>query len=581
MTQPSQLRRTLATVAVENLRATTALCLQTVKAPSLLVAAALCLQAATALACAPALVSDDPELILTGGVVYPLGPSDRAVRAIAIRGDRVLAVGDDEEIRALAGEATQQMELDGAVVLPGFRDAWIDPEALGRWEATELDLRLTSTLEEVQAMVRNAAGALPPSSWLIGWGWDENRWPEPRLPSREQLDAAVGDRPVVLYHRTGDLAWLNSAAVATVDLEGDAPPGGRVLRRDDGTPSGVLVGNALAKLEDALPPVTADQRREWILAGLQRAAASGLTTVFTAPVDRVAAEQYALLVRQELMPLRVELRLEPDAVSVAPPSGSSGGLLNVRAVGVRLDGAVPARLAAVDKPYADDPGRGLLLNGAQPLAGAAQAARAAGLPLDLQFHGDRAATLALAQLGEPNTMLVGLDLLPSGGLEPIRAANCAVAIVPLRFANDVYWLDQRLGSDATGRVHRWREIAAAGIPLLTASDAPAYPLRPLAGLATTTTRSDIDGYPAGGWHPEEKLGRSVALRALVGPEASGAEPVLAPGAAADLVVWSEDPLAGPPEALLRAEALLTIVAGRVAFTRPLMGLPMTAEPDGE
>ena len=154
-----------------------------------------------------------------------------------------------------------------------------------------------------------------------------------------------------------------------------------------------------------------------------------------------------------------------------------------------------------------------------------------------------------------------------------------VAVVPLRFSHDIYWLEQRLGPERIERAHRWREMVTSGMPWSIASDAPAYPLDPVEGILALSTRRNADGYPASGWYPDQGVGRSLALRATVGPQGLAADAVLSPGAPADLVVWSENPMA--PEAnddtLRRAEVLLTIVAGRVVYSRALVDLPMNGE----
>ena len=126
-----------------------------------------------------------------------------------------------------------------------------------------------------------------------------------------------------------------------------------------------------------------------------------------------------------------------------------------------------------------------------------------------------------------------------------------------------------LGPQRARRAHAWSDLAGAGVSFSFASDAPAYPLRPLAALAAALTRQDAEGYPAGGWNIAQSLPQGRLVRALVGDSRG-----LVPGAPADLVVWSEDPVTSGPDALRRAQALLTIVAGRVAYSRALVELPM-------
>ena len=530
-------------------------------------------------ACAPA-PSDDPGLILTGGTIYPLGASDDPVAALAIRGATLLAVGSDEEIFQLAGRYTQQMNLESSVVLPGTYDAWIDLEALGRWESVALDVRLASSVAEVQAMVRNAAGTASADRWVIGWGWDENNWPTAVLPDRTMLDTVTAERPLVLLHRNGQSAWLNSAGLASLPsatLASSAP--GTVMRGPGGEPTGIIAGPALAALTDVLAGTPAE-RSAWLGDGGRYVASRGITRVASAPVDAVTADALLTLESQGLLPLRVDVRLTPQAASAYPGSElerriNESRLVAVSAVGLRLDGPLAARLASVAAPYQDGAAAGLPID-EDAIRAAVSASANAGLPLHVQASGDNAvgaAVAAIAATNVPGGMVIGFDLLPEEGAD--GAAGLGVAIAAARFADDIYRLDALLGPARARRAHAWSDLAAAGASLSFASDAPAYELRPLASMAAVLTRQDAGGYPAGGWNPSQTVPQTRIVRALVGaPMADVA--VLVAGGAADLVVWSEDPLTAEPAALRRAEALLTIVAGRVAYSRPLVDLPMSA-----
>lgn len=532
-------------------------------------------------ACAGA-PSDDPELILTGGLIYSLTDNNEAVPALAIRGDSILAVGGNAEIFALAGDYTQQMRLEGAVVLPGAYDAWIDLEALGRWNAADLDVRLASSVEEVQAMVRNAAGAAtrPDIDWVIGWGWDENDWPAPLLPDRGALDATGVNRPIALLHRNGRSAWLNSAALAalpplSVEALADQEADG-ILRDAAGEPVGVLVGGALDVLYGVLAG-DADARASWLADGARLAAATGITRAATSPVDVAVIESLLKLESRGALPLRVDVRLAPATVAAYSAANLSrrveaSNLVRVVAVGVRLDGPLSSRLAAISQPY-EDGTPGPAPSSEDALQAALDAGRDAGLPLHLHASGDVSIGLALTALDggrAPGGAIIGFDLLPPEDLQDLSGLQ--VAIAAGRFARDIYWLDRVLGPQRAQRAHAWSDLAAAGVSFSFASDAPAYALRPLAALAAALTRQDAEGYPAGGWNIAQSLSQGRLLRALAG-DSQG----LAPGAPADLVIWSEDPVTGGPDALRRAQALMTIVAGRVAYSRALVELPMGSE----
>ena len=523
-------------------------------------------------------VSNYPELVLTGGVIYPLGDSNDPLPALAIHGDRVIALGNNAEILELAGPYTQQMNLEGSSVLAGTYDAWIDLEALGRWSSTSLDVRLASTIEEVQAMVRNASGTNTASEWIIGWGWDENDWPTPRLPDHSALDAVTTDRPILLLHRNRQSAWLNSLGIASLPSVMNAVNPDTMASVANNQTTGIVSGSSLDTIVDVLAG-DATERAIWLGEGARHAASRGITRAGTTPVDTETIEALLKLEYQGLLPLRVDIRQTPRAALAYRGSNlerqvQESALINVTAVGLRLDGPLASKLAALTAPYEGHTTTGNPTN-TSVVSAAVAASNKVGLPLHVHASGDRAMNTALNAIAESDVaggMIIGFDLLPKEE-GAVRAAGLNVAIAAARFSNDIYHLDELLGIERAARAHAWSDLVAAGAILSFASDAPTYELRPLATMATALTRQDVSGYPAGGWNASQIVSHTRLIRALIGnPGDSTTE--LVSGSAADLVVWSEDPMTDDPVALRRAEAMLTIVAGRVAYSRALVDLPM-------
>ena len=525
--------------------------------------------------CAPP-VSNDPDLILTSGVIYPLGDSNDSLPALAIRGDRVVALGSNDEILQLAGPYTQQMNLEGSSVLAGTYDAWIDLEALGRWSSASLDVRLASTIEEVQAMVRNAAGTNTTSEWIIGWGWDENDWPTPMLPDHSALDAVTTARPILLLHRNRQTAWLNSLGIASLPSVMNAVDPHTMIPMADNQTNGIVTGSDLEAVAKVLAG-DATERAIWLGEGARHAASRGITRAGTTPVDSTTVEALLELEYRGLLPLRVDIRQTPRAALAYPGSNlerqvQESALISVTAVGLRLDGPLASKLAALTTPYEGQTTAGGPTNAAA-VSAAIAASNKARLPLHIHASGDRAIKIALdtiAKSGIAGGMIIGFDLLPKEE-GAARAARLNVAIAAARFSNDIHHLDEILGTERAARAHAWSDLVTAGALLSFASDAPTYELRPLATIATALTRQDVSGYPAGGWNTSQTVPQTRLVRALIGNPRDGTAELVS-GSAADLVVWSEDPMADDPGALRRAEAMLTIVAGRVAYSRALVSL---------
>lgn len=515
------------------------------------------LLATVSVGCAPAAM-EGPELILTEGQIR-LGDLRQPVAALAIEGHRVLASGSVAEIRALAHDDTQEMALEGAAVLPGLMDAWVDLEATGRWQAG-LDVSAAVSAREVLALLR---GARPDEGdWIVGRGWDETLWPDPTLPHRGALDE-LGDTPVLLYRKIGDVAWINTAALEAADLPDDEVEG---LGRDAaGDPTGIVSGAALAALERHLPPASRAQRREWLESGARVAAAAGITTAITAPTDRTALELLGEIAAAGDLPLRVQVRLRNDQWPPEPSRDSSGdSMVTVRGLGVHADGPFRPPLAATHEAYGPAATRGPGPD-REAIAASCARAREAGVPLDVMAHGDRAITTALEacpELAGGTGWLVGADLLPPSVPETVR-----VVALPLRMAHDLYWLDGYLGTERGASAHAFRDWLASGRLVGLASAAPEHAIDTTAWLRALSTRRDSDGYPLDGWHPGQRISVGDSLRVATRQPASPPDTPLA-----DLVIWSADPF-DPEVAPGSLRVMVTLVGGRVVYSRPLVDVP--------
>ncbi len=496
-------------------------------------------------------VDPGPDLILTGGHIYPSAEATESLAALAITGDRIVAVGTDEQVRALTTDYTQEMNLGGATVLPGFHDAWVDLEAVGR-RLDMLDISLAATSRELQTRLRTAAADR--SGWTIGWGWDEAMWPSGEIPGPDLLDAIIDARPVLLYRRIGRIAWLNRTALEATDTADE------VLRDPAGNRTGLLTDAALQRAEAAIPVASADQRRGWLTSGLQSAAAAGFTSVSTAPLDATAFGHLAELAEAGDLPIRVRARLRPTATLPEPPETDDS--LQLTAIGLEIDGPLGLRLAAISSPYADTP----QVRPPAPTAALSLACDRAtdlGLPLDTHLRGDAALMAVGACAAAANGLVVGADILPPLGDLDARQ----VAIVPHRMAHDMYWLAERIGAQRTAAAHAYRDLARAGKLVALASRAPSFPLDPMGALWIMNRRQDLQGYPLDGWNAPQRLSVRDSLRVAIAARMLGTSG-LTVGAKADLVIWSDDPFDDDAE-LSNTRAMVVLVDGRVIYSRPV------------
>lgn len=526
------------------------------------------------------------DLVLHNGRVVTLidpEPSPPPT-AVALRSGRIDFVGDDAGALALAATDARVIDLHGAVVVPGLCDAHAHLYGLGTALA-QLDLRGTASPEEAAERVRAAAAAAAPAAWIEGRGWDQNDWPVKEFPHRALLDAAAPAHPVLLRRVDGHAAWANARALALAGVGPDTPDpeGGRILRDEDGRPSGVLIDNAVDLVRDAIPrPGRAEIRRRVLLA-VEHCLERGLTAVHDAGATNDILDVYRELAQNGQLRLRLYAMLEDDDATLERwlPTGpylSPDGMLAVRAVKLYADGALGSRGALLLEDYTDDPGnRGLQLTPAERLEDVASRAGRAGFQVCTHAIGDGANRLVLDLYerllpeagGEAARWRVEhAQILDQAELPRFARLGVIASMQPVHCTSDMDWVPARLGQRRSRLAYAWKSLLDAGARICFGTDFPVEAADPLPGLYAARARAHADGTPAGGWLPAERLDGRTALRLYTagGAYAAFAEERLgrvAPGMLADLTVLSGDPTAVPPSELAALRVVLTVVGGRV------------------
>lgn len=526
---------------------------------------------------------DRADLILRHGVFYPGGIEG----SLAVRGGRIAYLGPDAGAEALRGPATRIVELSGRAVTPGLIDAHSHLAGLGA-ALEQVDLTGAATYAEVVRRVREAASQLPAGSWVRGRGWDQNLWPEKQFPFHAELSRAVPEHPVWLTRVDGHAAFLNAKAMVLLGLDRSVkdPDGGRFLRDAQGELSGVLVDNAMDAAGSRLPaPSQADLERQLGKAA-RHCLALGLTTVTDMGVGAPEIAAYQALHARGELPLRAAVFLTDQEGLLASwfargPQIDPAARLLVRGVKLYADGALGSRGAALVEPYHDDPGNlGLQVSSGEHLESVARRALAAGFQVAVHAIGDRGGLVALdaleRALGGPRPAarfrLEHAQVLRLHDLERMARLGILASMQPTHATSDMPWAPDRLGPQRLAGAYAWRKVLAAGGRLALGSDFPVEPADPRLGLYAAVTRQDLQGRPAGGWLPAEKLTREEALRGFTADAAwslflDREVGALSPGMRADLVVYGRDPMRVPEAEIPRVEIDLTLVDGRVAYER--------------
>ncbi len=503
----------------------------------------------------------------------------RFAEALLVDDDRVVAAGAVEEVRRSAPTGTEVHDLAGGFLFPGLIDTHLHLLEIARMRSS-LDVRGIRSFGALAERVR-AWGRDHPQGPIVGAGWEAEQFAEGRTPDRELLDRAAPDRPVVLYHTSGHSALVNGAALAAVGLEATAPdpPNGRIGRRPDGTPNGLL-------FEDAMRPVgvyvSAEHPPDPATLGsaLESLPALGLTTVAamnTGPAETRLLRALADGTRPTPR-VRVYVRLarlsEFPARELTPPDPLGRfGVIGVKAF---TDGVFGTRTAWLSEPYADRPEEsGVPVGGEDELAQAIADAAARGLAPALHAIGDRAVSRALRLVAPwigktpAPARLEHAALTPPSLLGELDRIRPALVVQPGFVWSDA-WLGERLGRPRARWAYAFRSLIDRGHLVAGSSDAPFDPLDPFRGLTALRRRRDPAGRSANP-APEEALSAEEALVVYTvnGGRALGEDDIgrLEPGARADLVVAD----APDAERTLQGGAAgvqETWVSGRRVYARP-------------
>ncbi|HEY0840496.1 MAG TPA: amidohydrolase, partial [Vulgatibacter sp.] len=400
-----------------------------------------------------------------------------------------------------------------------------------------------------------------------------------------RLSAAFSSRPVSLSRVDGHALFANAEALrrAGIDRNTPDPAGGRIVRDEEGEPTGVLVDAAMEILRRAIPPLTDGDRERLVLDALCACSETGLTAVHDAGMDAATLAVVERLDADGRLPLRVYAMVEGSdeaALSRWLARGPHhGNRLTVRAVKLYLDGALGSRGARFCEPYDDDPSnRGLELLPAERLQELLPRIDRAGFQVAMHAIGDAANALALDSLvacgigRASRPRIEHAQVMRLSDLPRLAAIGAIASMQPAHCTSDMAWLPSRIGARRLPGASAWRTLLEAGVPLAFGSDFPIEPPDPRKGLYAALTRQDEEGRPPGGFFPEERLGVLEALRAYTqgGAFASFEEERagrIAAGMRADFTVLGADPRAALHRGILDAPLLATIVGGELVVDR--------------
>ena len=533
------------------------------------------------------------DLIVTNGRIYS-GTDGKLAEALAIRGNKILLVGSNRTVKRLRRAQTTMVDAHGAAVLPGFNDSHIHLLS-GGLALSELDLAGATTLDAVKSAIGDYATAHTDREWIVGRGWIYDSFDG--LPTRQQLDALVPDRPAYLTAYDGHTGWANSLALKLggITRKTHNPTNGTIVKDPrTGEPTGALLENAMDLMDAALPHATRDTKLGALRSAIARAQSFGVTSVQNASGSPDELDLYGSLRDSGELDLRVYNALSADATlseadldrfDAVRKKYPDDPLLKAGAVKLVVDGVVESHTAALLAPYTDKPTRGLPNYTPAQLNRIVTLLDRRGWQVLIHAIGDRGVRMALdafevAQAANPppargrRHRIEHIETIDPADVPRFAKLGVIASMQPLHSnpAPDLMSLwSKNLGPERSSRGWLYGSLLKSGARLAFGSDWPVVTLDPRLGLHVATTRTSPEGLPDGGWLPGERLTLPQALNAYNAGAAFASfddqrKGTLAPGMLADVVILSSDIFA-PDAKVLDSHVAVTIFDGRIVYDR--------------
>ncbi|MEM7728619.1 MAG: amidohydrolase [Pseudomonadota bacterium] len=578
-------------------------------------------------ACSPDAFVPDTRLVVGAEFVTLDGREAPPPEAMLIEQGRIAAFGPEDRLRA-RHPGVVVTDLSGRTVLPGFIDSHAHVRAFGL-DAAKVDLTGAASVRDMVSRIRAQRPDMAAGAWIVGKGWgasalnvegDEAPVDGPvGGPVNGLLNAAFRDNPVVMESLDGSATLANAAALRAAGITDDTPDpeGGTILRGPDGRATGLVLARAQDLLRAAMPAPDLEERKDAIVAGLERLAAAGITAVHELAMGAADVDAFRALADDGALPIRVVGYLDGSDMEATADGLAAGPLddpldrLDIRGIFVPHDGDLGPRTALLVAPYTDAPGstRPAERVSLARIEALAEKAKRTGFQMAVQATGDAATDNVLgaferrlagsetqtgaetdAETGAETETGIGAEtdhrwriegaqLVRRGFAARAAALGVVVSMQPNRAAADMAWLEARVGPRRIRRAHAWRDVLDGGARLVLNSGVPEGPWRPMQTLHVATTRTQADGTPpegsdSGGWRPGQAVSREAALRAMTagGAYVAFQEDTLGTlemGKWADFVVLSDNPLTAPDVRDITVEA--TYVAGEPVGTSHTAG----------
>lgn len=546
------------------------------------------------------------DLLVLGGKIYTVNDQQPLVEAVAVRDGKIAFAGSEREARSYEGTKTKVIDLHGKVMTPGFIEGHGHLMGIGYGEL-ELDLMAVKSYEELVEKVRQAVARSEPGQWIVGRGWHQEKWdhlPEKMVKgfqTHHLLSAISPDNPVFLWHASGHAGIANAKAMEIAgvnqlsiergqgDFSGD---GGEIIRDELGNPTGIFSERAMGVIAEHIPDHTTATDQQALDLALQACARNGITSFHDAGASQRSIDLFKEFRKQNKLKVRLYVMVGGPALArkwfASGPEIDQEHFLTIRSIKLSCDGALGSRGAWLLEPYSDRSGfYGMATISMDTVLAIARAALDHGFQVCSHAIGDRTNREVLdryeiAIKEHPNVKEHRFRIEHAQHLHPSDIPRFAqLGVIPsmqaIHMSSDRPWAIERLGEKRIKEgAYVWQSLLKTGARIVNGTDAPVESVNPIPCFYAAVSRKTLNGFPDGGFEPEQKMTREQALRSYTLDAAFGGfqENVLGSievGKLADFTIFSNDIMTVGEDEMLKTQVTMTIVGGKVVYQQESPG----------
>lgn len=535
------------------------------------------------------------DLILFNGNVFTVDQSNKYARAIGIQGNKIAIVGSDPEVLRHRTADSTVIDLEGKTAIPGFNDGHLH---LLNHGIIKDNVVLQGCADKQQVIQRTKdyirERNIPQGEWVEGRGWDQNLFEEKVMLTRQDLDQISREHPIVLTRVCGCMCVVNTAGLKAMGVF-DAPPaieGGEIELDEKGVPTGRMLGNAEVYTYGFIPKLSKERIKKYIVKSMEYYVKAGITSAQACDLGlakcyfKDTLDAYFELDREGKLPLRAnqmilldKKALLEDFLALGYRTGDGSDFFRIGPYKLQPDGSLGSRTAYLSAPYEDDPStQGVLNNSPDEFYELIELAYRSGMQIVADAIGDGTMDMVLEAYKklmdkypkeDPRFCVDHCQITTEAILDKFKACGVIGGLEIVFLSSDLHIVEDRVGKDRAAQSYNWKGFVDRGVPIAIGSDSPVEDFNPMHGIHAAVLRQDLDGYPPGGWHPEQKLTLEEAIHGYtMGPAyctcEEGIKGSITPGKLADIAVLSENIFDIDPARLKDVTTVLTIVDGKIA-----------------